>query len=350
MQNKAMSAKEAVEKFVHDGDKLALGNFVVGVPYALVMEIIRQKKTGLTIYSQTGVFDLELLIAGGCASRVITGFCIRSGGQAGGSMIERYQTSGKIEVEDYSNFTYCAMLMAGAHGFPFMPVLPGIMTTDVFKVRDFMGDKKFGVVKCPFTGKETPVVPAANPDVCIMHVQRADKFGNAQFWGAMGSSAWSALASSRVIVSCEEIVDHEVIKSSPHNTIVPGFRVDAVIEEPHGSHPMELSGYWNLDDWFWAMMDMSNQTEDGFRTWMDEWVYKPKSRAEYIEHYIERFGKDALDRLKAKPYYSAPANYGSAFTSMWKDDGVDRMFGFTRERLEKMMEERGLLIDVNESD
>jgi glutaconate CoA-transferase, subunit A len=344
---KLMTTKEAIEKFVHDGDKLVIGNYTVGTAYNQIHEIMRQRKKNLTILSQSGVWDVELLIAGDCVDKVMTTYCIRSGGREGGSMLERYQRAGKIQVEDFSNFTYNAMLTAGAMGYSFMPVLPAIMTSDVFKVRDWMGDNKFGVVKCPFTGKETPVVPAQNPDVCIVHVQRADKFGNAQYWGALGSVAWACLASKRIIVSCEELVDHEIVKASPNHTIVPAFRVDAVIEEPLAAHPAEISGYYNLDELFWSLMGLSNKTEDGLRGWMDEWVYSLNSRAEYVEQYISRFGKETLDAMRARPYYSAPINMGSATTSMWGDDGKMRLTGLDREEFENLLEERGLLIDVD---
>jgi glutaconate CoA-transferase subunit A len=123
--------------------------------------------------------------------------------------------------------------------------------------------------------------------------------------------------------------------------------VDAVIEEPRGAHPAELSGYYNLDVLFWAMMDLANRSEDGFRAWMKEWVYDLPNRAAYLEHYISRFGKEPLDRLQAKPYYSAPVNYGSAFTSMWDDEGKIRLFDMTRAQWDKFLEERGLLTDVS---
>jgi glutaconate CoA-transferase subunit A len=348
-QNKVMTTQEAISRFVNDGDHLVIGNYTVGTCFNQITEIVRQRKKGLTVYSQSGVFDVEMLIAGDCVSRVVTTYCLRSGGRAGGSMLERYQRAGKIEVEDYSNFTYNARLTAGAQGYSFLPVLPGIMTTDVFKVRDFMGEGKFGVVKCPFTRKDIPVVPAANPDVCVVHVQRADKFGNAQYWGALGSVSWACLASNKVIVSCEEIVDHEIIKSSPNHTIVPSFRVNAVIEEPQGAHPAELSGYYNLDALFLAMMDLANRSEETFKAWMKEWVYDLPTRAAYIEHYIERFGKEPLDKIRARPYYSSPVNYGSAFTSMWDDQDKMVILGISRADFEKLMEERGLLIDVSQS-
>ena len=116
----------------------------------------------------------------------------------------------------------------------------------------------------------------------------------------------------------------EIVKASPQFTIVPSFRVDAVIEEPRGAHPAELSGYYSLAILFWAMMDLANRSEEGFRAWMKEWVYDLPTRAAYLEHYISRFGKGPLDRIQARPYYSAPVNYGSAFTSVW-DDGGNRL-------------------------
>ena len=112
--------------------------------------------------------------------------------------------------------------------------------------------------------------------------------------------SWACLASKKVIVSCEEIVDHDIIKASPNFTIVPGFRVNAVIEEPNGAHPAELSGYYNMDMLFWAMMDLSNRTDDGLKTWMKEWVYDLPTRAAYLEHYVERFGRSSFDRLRAR--------------------------------------------------
>jgi glutaconate CoA-transferase, subunit A len=103
-----------------------------------------------------------------------------------------------------------------------------------------LGENKYRVIHCPYTGRDNLTVPAANPDVCVIHVQRADQYGNSQYWGAMGSVAAAALASKRIIVSFEEIVDHEVIQSSPHLTIIPVYRVNAVVEVPWGAHPTEV--------------------------------------------------------------------------------------------------------------
>lgn len=340
---KVMNAKDAVSRYVHDGDHLVIGNYTVGTCAELVFEVIRQGIKGLTLYSQSGVFDVEVLVGGGCVDRLVSTYVYRAGGKEGGSAVERAMQAGTLEMEDYTNFQYNARLEAGKHGFSFMQVLEGPMVTDLYKKRTFLGDDKYRVITCPYTGKQVLTVPAANPDVCIVHVQRADKFGNAQYWGALGSVASAALASKRIIVSCEEIVEHDIIQSSPQLTIIPAYRVDAVVEVPWGAHPTEVLGYYNLDRIMYAMFFMSDMNGDGLKAWMDEWVYGCRNREAYIEHYMAKFGADMLNSIKAKPYYSAPANYGSAYTSCWDYENKERSLGVTLEEMEKILEERGLL-------
>lgn len=345
LENKVMSAKEAIGRFVNDGDHLNIGNYTVGTCAELVFEVIRQGRKGLTLYSQSGVFDVEVLVGGGCVDRLVSTYVYRAGGKKGGSAVERAMQTGTLQMEDYTNFNYNARLVAGMHGFSFIQVLPGIMVTDLFKKRSFLGDDKYRVIKCPYTGKDEVTVPAANPDVCIVHVQRADKYGNAQYWGALGSVAAAALASKRVVVSCEEIVDHDIIQSSPHLTVIPAYRVDAVVEIPWCAHPTEVLGYYNLDRFMYALFFTADATGDGLKTWMDEWVYGCKNREAYIDHYTAKFGSGGLNDIKAKPYYSAPANYGSAFSNYWTEDGKARGLGVTLEEMENIMKERGILYE-----
>lgn len=342
-RNKVMSAKEAVSRFVKDGEHLVIGNYTVGTCAELVFEVIRQRKKGLTLYSQSGVFDVEVLVAGGCIDRLVSTYVYRAGGKEGGSAVERALKAGTLEMEDYTNFQYNARLVAGMHGFSFMQVLEGAMVTDLFKKRSFMGENKYKVIDCPYTGKKILTVPAANPDVCIVHVQRADKFGNAQYWGALGSVAAAALASKKIVVSCEEIVEHDIIQSSPHLTLIPGYRVDAVVEVPWGAHPTEVLGYYNLDRTMYAMFFMMDTSGDSLKVWMDEWVYGCPDRQAYIDHYITSYGAGKLDAIRAKSYFSAPANYGAAYTSSWDNNDLERTMGITLEEMEKILEERGLL-------
>jgi glutaconate CoA-transferase subunit A len=344
-ENKVISAKEAVARFVHDKDELVIGNYTVGTCAELVYEVIRQERKGLTLYSQSGILDVEVLVGAGCIERLVTTYVMRSGGRNGGSAVERALNAGNLEMEDYTNFDYNARLVAGMHGFSYIQVLEGVMATDLFRKRSFLGENKYRVIKCPYTGKNTLTVPAANPDVCIVHVQRADEFGNAQYWGALGSVAAAALASKRIIVSCEEIVKHDIIQSSPHLTIIPAYRVDAVVEVPWGAHPTEVLGYYNLDMFQYGLFVMANGTADGLKTWMDEWVYGCPDRATYIDHYTQRFGSVNLEAIRAKAFYSAPANYGSAFTTRWDRHGKERNLGLTREEFVQTLKERGKLYE-----
>jgi glutaconate CoA-transferase subunit A len=343
--NKIMTVKDAISSFVHNGDHLVIGNYTVGTCMDMVFEVIRQGRKGLTLYSQSGILDVECLIAAGCVDRLLTTYCMRAGGKAGGSALERALMAGTIEIEDYTNFQYNAMLLAGMHGFDFIQVLEATIETDLFRKRTFMGENKYRIIKSPYTGKDILTVPALNPDVCIVHVQRADKYGNAQYWGALGSVAAAALASKRIILSCEEIVEHDVIQSSPHLTIIPAFRVDALIEIPWNANPTEVLGYYNMDYPMYGMFAMADTTADGIKRWLDEWCFGCSDRAAYIERYISRFGIDALNAIKAKPFYSAPANYGSAYTSQWDENGRHRILGLTVEEFEEQLKVGGKLYE-----
>ncbi len=343
--DKRMSAAEAISEFVHDDDVLVIGNYTLGMACGLVNEIVRHKKKGLTHCSQSGHLIDEVLVAGGCVDRLITAYVVNAGGNEGGSAVGRAWRDGKLQIEDYTNYNYNARLMAGMHGFRFMQVFEGIIHTDLFEKRGFMGEDKYKVIKCPFTGEDTVLVPALNPDVCVIHVQRADKFGNAQYWGAMGSVQAAALASKRIVVSCEEIVEHDVVKASPHFTIIPAFRVDAVIEMPWGAHPSDVLGYYNRDRIALAIFMNALKTAKDTAAWLDEWIFGCRDHNAYMQHYIERFGLEALNSIKARAFYSTSANYGSAFTSVWDEQGRERTLGTTFEELEQIMKDKGVLYE-----
>ncbi|MBD3197565.1 MAG: hypothetical protein GF317_21100, partial [Candidatus Lokiarchaeota archaeon] len=223
-QVKLMSLDKAVAEFVHDGDMLALSNFLHCNPYAIIHEIIRQKVKNLTVVMCSAIEEIDLLLSGDCVSKIITSYYHRAGGRRYKRELDRALFEKKIEYEDYSNFTMCSMFMAGALGYEFLPVLKSVKESDIYNKRTFCSENKMKTISGPFTGKETVVVPALNPDVAIVHVQRADKYGNAQLWGSEGTIKWTALSGKNIIVTCEEIVDHEKIKRSPFLTVIPSFR------------------------------------------------------------------------------------------------------------------------------
>jgi len=343
-QIKLMTTKEAVARFVPDGATICGGNFLHPVPHALYHEVIRQRKRGLTLWCQSSIEEAEQLIIAGCLSRLVTSFNYRPGGSAATSHLEKAFLAGEVDLEDYSNYTLLMCLKAGAMGLPFLPVSNVIRETDIFRVRRFLGDGKFGIVKNPFDGSEQVVVPAVNPDVCLVHCQRADKYGNIQYWGPGGNVKWAVLASKHVIASVEQVVDTEVIFSSPELTVAPSFRVDAVVHEPWGGHPGEFLGCYNADMNFRSLFFMQANTVEGAQGYLDEWVYGVGSRREYLQHYAERFGLESLQRLEATTWLSAPANYGQAFVTPWDERGFSDRFQMTKDDFERLLEEKGELI------
>lgn len=338
---KTMSLKEAVSEFVHDEDMLALCNFLHANPYATIHEIVRQEIKDLTVAVASAIEEVDLLLSGGCVSKIITSYYHRAGGRRYKRELDRALFDDMVEIEDYTNFTMCAMFMAGALGYEFIPVMDSAKTTDIFDVRTFRKEDKMKVIESPFSGKETLVVPALNPDVAIVHVQRADKYGNAQFWGSEGTVKWTALSAEKIIVTCEEIVDHEKIKRSPFLTEIPSFRVSAVCEVPWGAHPSPVAGYYNTDIMFRSMYFGKALSDLGNEKFMEEWVYGVENRAEYMEHYRERFGEEPLSYLDVYEYKSDQINMGYKKT-YWQDDFCYNL-ALNREDYNELTEEEGEL-------
>jgi glutaconate CoA-transferase subunit A len=344
-EDKRMSAREAVERFVADGESLVIGNSLYSMPFALIHEIIRQHRKEMTLIQPAGIEDIDQLILGDCVNRVMTSYTFRIAGDRIQTVLEKALISGQIELEDYSIFSLSTALEAGAKGYPFLPVISGLRETDVYRIRSFDAGEKFGEVESPFNGETVLVVKACNPDVAVVHVQRADKFGNAQLWGSLINTKWSCLAAQKIIVSCEQIVDEETILSSPHLTLIPGFRVCAVVEAPWGAHPCELLGYYDYDIVFRALFYGNILTEEMAKAWMDEWIYGLENRAAYLKHYDERFERMPLEGLRTKPYPSVPVDYGTAERRPWDEQGVSPLLGVSREEFVRFLAEKGVLFD-----
>ena len=158
----------------------------------------------------------------------------------------------------------------------------------------------------PYGGKDVIVVPALNPDVAIVHVQRADANGNAHLWGIIGEQKEAAFAAKKVILTTEEIVDESVIRSDPNRTMIPSIVVSAVCHVPFACHPSYAQGYYDRDNEFYLAWDKISESADSVKEWMDEWVYGVKDRAEYWE----KLGKETHKRLEVPQHMSGPINYG----------------------------------------
>ena len=308
--SKVMTMREAISEHVHDGDFLFIGGYICRTPIAALHEIIRQGKKDLTITRSNAADDFDMLIGAGAVKRFIATF-LSLGVYGLGRCFRRSLEKGiphKIEIEEYTNLSLPMMLMAGALGMPFIPV-KDMMGSDLLKVKSFLGEGKYKVIESPFDGTPTLLVPALNPDVAIIHVQQADEDGNAQVWGIEGDCKWGANAARKVIVSCERIVSREMIGKDPSRTIVPDFRVAAVVEEPFGAHPGYTPGFYDVDFMFGSIYQQASDSEEGFRSFLDEWVFGVDDRTAYIQHYIEKFGYSQFRGLMADFDYGYPVSY-----------------------------------------
>jgi glutaconate CoA-transferase, subunit A len=308
--SKVTTMNKAVAEHVHDGDFVYIGGYICRTPYAAIHEIIRQGRKDLTITRSNAGDDFDMLIGAGVVKRFIATF-LSLGFYGLGRCYRRSIEKGiphKIEIEEYTNLSLPMMLMAGAMGMPFAPVRD-MAGSDLMNVKSFMGENKYKVIESPFDGAPTVLVPALHPDVAIVHVQQADETGNAQIWGIGGDCRYGANAAKKVIVSCERIVSREIIGKDPSRTIVPDFKVAAVVEAPFGAHPGYAPGFYDVDFNFGNLYKTASDTTDGFQKFLDEWVFGVKNRTEYIQHYIQRFGYASFKNLEAEFDYGYPVSY-----------------------------------------
>ena len=292
---------EAIRRFVHDGDVIVIEGFTHLICFAAAHEIIRQRRRDLTVCRLTPDLIYDQLIGAGCVRRLVFSW---AGNPGAGPLyaLRRAVEQGipnSIELEEYSHYGMVARLTAGAARLPFYP-LRNYMGSDLPRV-----NPQIKTVTCPFTGEELAAVPALNPDTAIIHAQRADENGNAQIWGLIGVQKEAAFASRNTIVVAEEIVSESVIRSDPNRTLIPGLIVNAVVHEPFGCHPSFAQGFYDRDNDFYVRWREISQNEALLNKYLEEWVYGVRDRREYVE----RMGAD-IDRLKARPQYCEPVNYG----------------------------------------
>ena len=297
---KLCSLSEAVSRYVHDGDCIYLAGFTHLIPFAAGHEIIRQGRKDLVLARATPDLIYDQMVAAGCARKVIFSY-IGNPGVGSLRAIRAAVESGKLEWEEYSHFGMISRLQAGATGLPFMPMNP---TAAVDLERSNPNIRR---VVDPYSGREVIAVPALNPDVAVVHVQRADKHGNAHLWGILGEQKEAAFASKHVIVTAEEIVDEAVIRSDPNRTLIPEFIVDAVCQVPYAAHPSYTQGYYDRDNDFYLEWDKLSESHESLNAYLAEWVFGVADRDEYRE----KLGPEVLERLKVPANLAAPVNYGA---------------------------------------
>jgi glutaconate CoA-transferase subunit A len=279
LRDKAMSLEEAA-KLVQDGDHVGIGGCTMSrTPIAMIWALIRARKKDLTISRSITSTEGDLLFASGVSKHVITSW-FTQGIVWGVSKVMRHYTENKLaRFEEWSHMSIGLRYRAGAMGIPFMPAR-SMIGSDVGKR---VGDR-LRTMACPFTGEELVLLPALNPDVVLIHVQRCDPYGNAQLDGLQFMDIDMAMAANRVILTTERIVSNEQIRRTPDQTRIPFFTVDAVVEAPLGCAPHECYGLYEP---FFSHLDhyaalSSKDPVGGPQRYLEDYYYGPKSWTEYL--------------------------------------------------------------------
>jgi glutaconate CoA-transferase subunit A len=300
MHSKVVSMKDAIAAHVRDGDTVVIEGFTHLICFAAAHEIIRQRRRDLTLARLTPDLIYDQMIAAGCAKKLVFSWAGNPGAGSLGAFRRAVEKgTPKLEIEEYSHFGMVARMSAGAASLPFW-VMRNYMGTDLPKANPLIR-----TVTCPYTGEELATVPALNPDVTIIHAQRADQFGNAQVWGLLGVQKEAAFASKRVIVVVEELVDQSVIRADPNRTLIPGMIVNAVVVEPWGCHPSYAQGFYDRDNDFYVSWEDITRDAAKLEEYLQEFVYGVADRAGYLAKY-----PGLTDRLKASEQVCAGVNYG----------------------------------------
>jgi len=278
LTDKRMSVREAIRLFVHDGAYIALGGFGhIRTPMALLYEIIRQGRRNLAVAGKTAVHDIDILIGGGCVSKVECAYSFGHEMRGLSPCGRRAVESGQVQVvAEISNAGYQWRFLAGMMGIPFIPAR-NLLGTDTF------AKSACKVARDPWSGKPVVLIPAAYPDVALLHVPRCDCYGNAQIDGILVEDFELARAARRVILATEEVVDEELIRSNPRLTAIPYYVVDAVCLVPFGAHPAQMPYQYFFDEEHIAEWLRLSQTEEGTKEYMERYVLGVAGPDEYLE-------------------------------------------------------------------
>lgn len=302
--SKRTSMAEAIARYVPDGASVAMGLALEPlIPFAAAHEMIRQQRRNLTLIGPISDILFDQLIGAGCVEKVQAawvgnvseglGHCYR---RATEKAIPR-----QLTTESHSNFTIGLALFAAAMGSPYIPT-HSLLGSDIPR-----HNPTLRLATSPLDGSPVLLIPAIQPDVTIVHVQRSDEEGNAHLWGNTGISQEAIMAARDVIIVAEEIVPHELIISDPNRVAGPSFKVRAVVHEPGGAHPSSVQGYYNRDHAYFGEYHTRTRTVEGFEDWLKEWVLSIPDRAAYLN----KLGAERKNSLEVKEHrYAAPVDYG----------------------------------------
>src|SRR6266550_678906 len=304
--SKLLSMREAIAEFVPDGTSVAMGlQMEQMIPFAAGQEIIRQKKSGLTLIGPISDILFDQIIAAGGVKQVIAAWV---GNVMMGSAynFRRAVESKQLKVSNMTNFSIALALQAGAMGVPYLPTRTAL-GSDVSRNNDYFREIHSAFEAADGSKEPLLAVRSITPDVTIVHVQRADREGNAHCCGNFGVMLEGVRAAKHVIVSAEEIVEPEIIASDPNRTVIPGFLVSAVVECRYGAHPSPVQGYYKRDDAFFRQYHEQTKTKADSDAWLARWVRGVKDRKEYMN----LLGGCRVEELGVKQHaYAAAADFG----------------------------------------
>lgn len=303
-RDKVLPLSEAIRTHVAPGATIALGTCLEQmIPFAAAHELLRQKIGDLTLVGPVSDIIFDQLIGAGLVRRVAaawvgnvmmgSAYCYRRAAERG---IPR-----PLEIVDFSNFTLAQALHAAAIGAPFLP-------TRSLLGSDMVGRNPWIVpMKDPIDGSPLLAVKPLQPDVTIIHVQKADPQGNAMMWGSLGITADAARASRAVIVTAEEIVSPVELRRDPNRVVVPGLVVAAVCEARWGAHPSPVQGFYRRDHESYSDYHRRTKTEEGYASWRAEWVDGVADLAGYLAH----LGNQRVASLiPMEHHFAEPVDYG----------------------------------------
>jgi glutaconate CoA-transferase, subunit A len=279
LREKVVSLADAAS-FVRDGDSVGIGGSTMSrTPMALIWALIRAQRKNLSCSRCIISSDGDLLFGSGISDHIISSWFSQSILWGVSKVMRHYTETGKATFEEWSHMAVGMRFKAGAMGVPFMPIR-SMLGSDVLKQRPEAKE-----IECPFTGEKILLVPALNPDVALIHVQRCDAYGNAQIDGLQFMDIDLAMAANKVILTTERIVLNDQIRRAPDQTKIPFFAVDAVVEVPFGCAPHECYGAYEP-----MMKHMENYVAlvnkdpvGGMKEYLDNYVYGPKSWTEFLD-------------------------------------------------------------------
>lgn len=297
--NKVVTMKEAISRYVKSGDTLFIAGMQHGEPSAAVHEIARQKIDHLKLVACL-VTTVGLLIGEGLVDKLSTGYIHQEIQRS--YLLSKARDMGKFPVfEEYSHFGIGLALLAGQMGISFLPTRCQI-GSDMLRY-----NPNIRTIQDPYTGENLGTVRAIVPDVGIIHVQRCDAEGNAQKWGSLGVDVEGINASRTVIVTTEKIVASDVIQRDPNRTIIPGFRVSAVVEQPWGAYPVHLAGHYTGD---WINLSAELSKKETYETYLKRLVYGVSNWDEYLKERKSMKPEGYFEKLRIQTVPSEPVYTG----------------------------------------